>query len=486
MSRSVHSFPIKEIGEIKKILKQVKYDNENDTSIFLHNEKSYKEAATSLTKHLMNSDEGQLETFLSEFNKTDLQRIAGAMFYGRAFLDGSIDECISYDDYVDRLINEEKDIIIDSMSGKYRELQKYFESAIYNFFEHEIKIDDNLKKRKYREKRYQKKKGHSFHGQDKKDMTKSTTENFKKIKQRYGVSETEDITQAKSIIKDIIDITDGLVIVDFLNGASFDSLEFVEENNGILSLYWIYSRESKLGPHNIRVDLDFEKLMFLDIEENLSIVIKGQSKGYKELKNYYYSLKSTKNNVDLRDKNLFFIYNFKFDRVQNGGLENFHVDFLPWRYYSLIILPKKTVRPAFLSEVYLISSNFSEIENRIRLTYERFKKDDIKNEDDLSQYVVRYRKIFENLLKFVCLYERLMFNISYEKDMLGDLIDILKGKIDEEIRDEIKTIRDSLNPLSHEMTKCSFDGDIINDLNKKMIEISDKLLKFLLRRFPRK
>lgn len=135
-----------------------------------------------------------------------------------------------------------------------------------------------------------------------------------------------------------------------------------------------------------------------------------------------------------------------------------------------------------------------DIESRLNRTYKRFlsdiANDNIAIEDDIAMYGNRYRRILENLLKFMCLAKRIMFKNSYEKDMLGELITRLRTQdpinsfervLPDSLCESIIQMQERLNFLSHEnVSKMDINKETIEQLNADMLAITRGSLAFLL------
>ena len=133
----------------------------------------------------------------------------------------------------------------------------------------------------------------------------------------------------------------------------------------------------------------------------------------------------------------------------------------------------------------LILKNINEIEKRIIKTYYEFELSIYDEEDSLSMYGNRFRKILESLLKFILLASGIMYKDNYEKDTLGLLLEQLGDKesfsrkislYNDENLDSItafvkKDLLDNLNFCSHENVSTKFDKSMIENIFKNMLGV---------------
>ena len=216
-------------------------------------------------------------------------------------------------------------------------------------------------------------------------------------------------------------------------------------------------------------------------------MLKGFYRGKKEIKNYYCNTeKIRKMHYFVESKHSHFYYEMNFDKglkEQEGSLENFDVTFLPWRYFNIIILPKENLPSTGHTSKMLIARNLIDINNRASETYKHYFNNYIDDEDYIAMHGNRFRKITENLLKFVLLASCFMFKENYEKDTLGNILNQMKSKRDEEfslyntqsLEEIIKLVEDSLidnlNLCSHDNVRHKIDKKIIEDIYNDFITL---------------
>lgn len=419
---------------------------------------------------------------LEQFSDKELLEVFSFYYYGRDIVGRVENSWYSYFDQLEYFKDISRANILDKLCGVQKNnLYSSFKKAFENFDEHERNVLKEKEKHERRQKSFLKKDGKKFFEREE-DFEKSNSINIQKIFNELNIETTEDIKVAKIVLENIIKNTDGLLGVDFLGSGSFDRLSFVEVDDEILKLYWKYSQES-LIVHNYRVDIKFDKLKLIKIDEDIkALVIKGFYTDKKWIKDYYNNNERAKINSFGVSKTSVFYYDIDFDKTQRGGKENFIVSFLPWRYYSIAISSFEDKSNSIDFRKVLLLENFDEIENRINQTYLEFKESKYNSEDNLSMYGNRYRKILESLLKFVLLASGIMYKENYEKDTLGLLLQQLEDKnsftrefslYNDDVLDSIeefvkKELLDSLNFCSHENVSVKFDKNIIENIHNNM------------------
>jgi hypothetical protein len=197
-----------------------------------------------------------------------------------------------------------------------------------------------------------------------------------------------------------------------------------------MKLYWKYSNvECILPPHNVRVDLKFDSLKLYHNDNTIGIAIKGYYQSLKNVKEYFCNIekvsKFIRKPAEYKMSNFYF--ETEFDKVVlNKKQECFSVSVLPWRFYNVLVSPKENIGSSLDSTRTLHYINILEIEERLKVTIQKFRDESIYTEDDLTMYGNRYRKIVENMLKLICLAKNFMFNKNYKDDTIGKLLQQLK------------------------------------------------------------
>lgn len=466
---------IKKITDLILSIRKDKGNSEMDFDNIEENLKLFEESA--------NEKENLVEA-LNQFSNKELLNVFTFYYYGRDIVGKSESDFWSFYDQLNIFKDTSRDDILNKLCDVQKNnLESSFKKAFENFEEHEKKIPKAKEKYDRRQKSFIKKNGEIFFDREE-NFEKSNSMNIEKVFNELKIESTQDIKTAKIILENIINNTDGLLSVDFLGSGCFDRLAFVETDDEVLKLYWKYSQDSMVV-HNNRVDIKFDKLELLKIKDIRAITIRGFYADKKWIKNYYNNIEKAKINSLEVSKTSTFFYDIDFDKTQRGGKENFIASFLPWRYYSIVISAFDNNLSSNNFNNILILKNINEIEKRIIKTYYEFELSIYDEEDSLSMYGNRFRKILESLLKFILLASGIMYKDNYEKDTLGLLLEQLGDKesfsrkislYNDENLDSItafvkKDLLDNLNFCSHENVSTKFDKSMIENIFKNMLGV---------------
>jgi hypothetical protein len=189
-----------------------------------------------------------------------------------------------------------------------------------------------------------------------------------------------------------------------------------------------------------------------------------------------------------------FIHELNFDKQQRGALENFNVTFLPWRYYNILILPKENLPSVGDTTKILILKNLFDIKNTLENTMNEFETNYFENEEFITMYGNRFRKIVEKLLKFILLASRIMFKENYEKDMLGSILEQMKNEVEREedyldyydkdilsliiLELEDTGLLEQLNLCSHDNVKHKINKEIIDEIYGRVQNLLQQSYKY--------
>ena len=440
----------------------------------------------------------KIKELLNQYNKKDIKEIYVFYYYGRSFIDGSISKTTSFKDMVDFHKNDTLDEILRKLCNtQYCALKQSWETANDRFNEHENNVQKELFEKRL--KSYNKPNGHNFFKFNELPDKKSSNKVFEDIFKEFNLMDTTDINIAKSIIDKVILETNGSIIVDFLGSENFDYLDYVENDDEMLKLYWKYSNGNNkypLPPHNIRVDIAFEKLELIKYSNtNVAIALKGFYRNKNEIKQYYHNKEKIKKIYEFFEIKWSLFYNeLNFDKKHRGASENFQVTFLPWRYYNILILPKENLPSVGDTSKILILKNLLDIKNLLSKTFNEFYKKFEDDEDFITMYGNRYRKILEKLLKFILLASKIMFKENYEKDMIGKLLEQMKYEITKEedylnnynklnLNNIVQKIEDEgllkkLHLCSHDNVKHNIDKKIVEEIHNKISQILEESYKY--------
>lgn len=455
-----------------------------------------------IAKHfdIGNKYNNKIKELLKQYDEGDIHKVYVYYYYGRSFSDGSMSKTTSFKDMLDYHKDDTYDEILEKLLGtQYLALKQFWEVANSKFEEHENNVQKEKEIFDKRLKSYTKPKEYEFFKFNKLLNKNSSNTVFEKIFNELGLTETENIDIAKSIIDKVILETNGSIVVDFLGNENFDHLDYVENDTEMLKLYWKYSNGNNnypIPPHNKRVDIAFEKLELIKYSNtNVAIVLKGFYRNKNEIKQYYCNQEKIKKMYEFYETKWSLFYNeLNFDKKQRGAMENFQVTFLPWRYYNIIILPRENLPSVENTTKILILKNLYDIRDSVIKTFNNFQEKFEENEDFITMYGNRFRKILEKLLKFILLTSKIMFKENYEKDMIGNLLEQMKLEIKKEedylnfydknklhaIVQKIENdgLLDNLNLCSHDNVKHKIDRKIIDEIKKDIIELLDESFRY--------
>ena len=443
----------------------------------------------------LKKDSGSTEEIFTGYEENEIRKVYAFYIFGRSIIDGSLDKTKSFDNFCKETEVFNRKQLIDKLTKGilYYILESSFHSAKNKYEEHENNVLNEKNKCEKRLKNYEKKEPYYIQLNNSK-VVNSTSKIFQTEFSKLALNYTNDIEIAKEIIQNIITKTDGNVVVDFLGVENFDRLQFVESDDEVLKLYWHYSMGVANPPHNIRVDIAFDKLELIKLNDNdIAIGIKGYYKSKNEIKSYYHNKERISNmNSKCESKGSLFYYELDFDKIQRNSKENFRVTFLPWRYYNILILPRENLPSAGESSEILILKNLLDIKNKNKKIVSEFERCKNNDEDTIAMFGNRYRKTMEELLKFIILTCEVDFKENYKDDMFGSLLSQLK-KIDKDYEiqryshEYLQMIIDKIedkgfikkyNVCSHYNVDTRIYNEILNNMYEELSDIITLCFKY--------
>lgn len=291
---------------------------------------------------------------------------------------------------------------------------------------------------------------------------------IKKVFDKFGKASTQKIKEAEKILNEVVTLTSGLVNVDIQSIGFFDELQKIEVDKNILSLYWKYDLKEDLDiwiVPNRRTDIVFNKLEFIIINGNISIMIKGEYQEPKKIKNHYCNSRGILNAWATPSHNMINLMKKTSDENQ---LVN--VIFLPWKYFNILITSKSSGIGQNQGHQAIIFKNLVEIKLRIDKLENRISLFNDLDEDDIKMFGNRSRSILENLLKYIFIVKGIDFKQNYKSDMLGSIIDcLMKQRGYQKISNIIRNIfLDKLGKVSPtEFDKIDLIKKTKEELNKE-------------------
>jgi hypothetical protein len=305
------------------------------------------------------------------------------------------------------------------------------------------------------------------------EILKNGSKIFQKIFDELGTSEIVDLKVLDNFLGKLLKETKGLIILDFLDSGNWDCLETyeIDYNNEFLTLKW---RTLKKEPNSqyykdSKMKLSFSSILIhfkdLQIKKHTSfpfIALRGYSIKTNEILDYYKKQGYSVEKVKYKRRN----FSTEFTVDKNEYIEE--CDFYDTPIYSIMIIPKDTADSAHFSTKMLFLYNYEKCMERLSIIHNSFIKESL-SEDEICEKSNTIRRIFENILKVECCYERefnteaiwgntidsdhFIFRSDYADALLGELIKILKVvKSEDEVIKMKKIVRLS-NELSHDSGK---------------------------------
>lgn len=270
-----------------------------------------------------------------------------------------------------------------------------------------------------------------------------------------GISNKADI---RAFFDELLKLTKGLVIVDFLDTANWDIIEKYElSDDGLLDLTWHDYREKEEQPeekemrsfifpgdrHALALYVDSIKPV---AGPNIAIfLINSYSKTEKEIRALY-----SKDTDEFHYEDGSF-FEKRVLRRKSGILE--FIDFHCTPIYSLALIPKKTGITSYDSRFILYKFNCEQCLARLEKVSSALHALGLRDRDEISAGVVTARRVFEFVLKVECCYAGLEVTKGYSGMLLGDLITVVKRGKDEEARAELGRIAALANNFAHDTGK---------------------------------
>jgi len=291
------------------------------------------------------------------------------------------------------------------------------------------------------------------------DPIKSGNVIFKNLAVKFGDKPINRISVIKQFFDDLLNETDGWVILDFLDTSNWDKIEKYEfnEKENILTLIWHDYRTAKESEE----EKEMRQMAFPASLYSLGIAVKsiapivgkqtaafllnGYAKTEKQIKKLY--------KVDGPD---FKVYdNSFFEKCvvrkigQQWEIINFHCSPL----YSLAIIPKNSGFSSFDSKTLLYKYNTQEALKRISSVIDALDKIDSHEHDLICEKVNSARRILESVLKIECCYKNIEIKGNYSQVLLGALLNYVRSTKEEAIRPMLGKMAELLNEFSHDAGK---------------------------------
>jgi hypothetical protein len=306
-------------------------------------------------------------------------------------------------------------------------------------------------------------------------------------------SQISDFNQAKLLLENVINATQGWVIVDFLDYANWDRLTRIEVDNSNALFYLIEHEAGEHGQietnptkgHRDGLILKFKDMVTYHSELFSAICIRGYTLK-KNLVRKILTKGSTEFSIPtFRHRNFAFTVERTFNKIK----ETF--DVLNSPIYSVAILPKNTYLGSDESQELLFTLNFNNCLERLLKRKEQLMLADNDDEDTICEKANTGRRIFEFVLKIeCCLIEHYAFLLGYDaknqasfpndydKLSLGILSGLIKKNKPINRQQDLEKIISFCNELSHDSGHAIIKDEAI-DLFDIMISYTSELVELI-------
>ena len=279
----------------------------------------------------------------------------------------------------------------------------------------------------------------------------------KSVQDQYPDGELRELKDAESVIQSLIDHTQGLVIVDFMDSGQWYRLEALESDHDSaqLSLHWRDYRKQdearlKAGqPYEERffqaslytLSLHFQSLQIINPGHPV-FLLRGYALSEKEVKK-----RLRDNSEEIQIFNNAFFSSTVYRKI-NGLWQR--VDYLTTPLYSVAILPKNTSASSADSTYILFVANIGQIQQRLGATVEALSHVEEDDVDQICEKANTGRRLLEQILKLECCYHDLQPKKPYQQLTLGPLSNLLKLFHEDNERWILKECSILADTLSHD------------------------------------
>ncbi|GGF05207.1 hypothetical protein [Hymenobacter cavernae] len=283
---------------------------------------------------------------------------------------------------------------------------------------------------------------------------------FRHVLSQYSWTETNDIVEAKSLLDKLINETRGLVIMDFLDAGSWDSIEGIEIKDNCLVMKWhdyrgkienVIDKEMRsfVFPADLYASvLHFNELRIINTERAPIILLRGYAMKDKEIK------KLISNNAQEFN---FFDDNTNFSKTAvartQDAIEVYYCINTP--IFSSVIIPKRIGLSSSDSKKILYRVNLIDAGLRLNKVKIALEDEKLTDKDVICEKSNSVRRVFESILKVECCYRYRQINVKkdYSDLMLGDLVKEVKEFREDSIKSLLNQIVVLANELSHDSGK---------------------------------
>lgn len=310
---------------------------------------------------------------------------------------------------------------------------------------------------------------------------------FLDVWKRYGSpEEINGEIECIKFLKELIEVTNGWVIVDHFSLANYDHISKVNLLDGFTYIYWKDFEENPLED-----EWDYEvfgyatyiytlcrlrKLQFVNIDGHLLILFYPNAIPLKQAKKILkINLLEEGKEILIDENHDDFETRLRF--IKNGKIhECFLINF---PFFSFLIQPKQRNMNSSTSRKILMYETINYTIKRVENSKSILKFVDDYDNDEIQSVGNRLRSILESLIKYYCLY--FSFSLpkrdSYADNMLGNLRKHLLKNKDNIVDYFDQEMINIANDFSHDTGNIYYKKDAINLINKVEILIKEILTR---------
>ena len=287
-----------------------------------------------------------------------------------------------------------------------------------------------------------------------------TKEEYLEFCRRYEQHEIEDSVQVRDFFGEILETTNGQLIVDFLDSGNWDrirSFSFHQESRHLELVWHNFDEEESKNSDNwirkaiwpadeYRLSIILDRIVPVRLGDVTIFALKGVAVPDNDLRT---NNGATKSDSVLQD------YGFFRKRLMikcDEGISKV-IDCHCTPILSTLILPKKFGITSFKSAHILYLANLKDLQFRIGRVQEFLAGIAEDDRDSLCGEAAKSRIVLEAALKLECCLREVQPQKSYSHLQLGQLRKALRDSIDDQMSEYLKQCIVLLNQLSHDSGK---------------------------------
>lgn len=290
----------------------------------------------------------------------------------------------------------------------------------------------------------------------------------------------EVITDLDTIVRflsDLIELSNGQVIVDHFSKENYDCIERIERVENYVKIIWKdfsgYLEKKAAGTLSdmeklvwsiwdnasyVYALLNIEKIKILRIRDHIMVLFRTSPIEPRRVERLF---SQGTNKILIKDQQPNLLYSDFFFLDNSGGRTALHmctVYTLP--FFVMLIQPKEHDIPSSFSHIILVRETLSEIRSRFTRTVQLLNMCDEYDTDDIASKGNTIRTLLEYMLKYYCIYKKLPLkdvDQKYCHIALGDL----KKVIPEGDLSISQELINQANAFSHDSGKTFHKDDVL-------------------------